>query len=548
MSTPAPEITVFTKSGGPLTKHIRIAEDGSIVSDGSACTMQHGRARRVKVNGIADLAALVERLDSNQALALGALRADLPEDVEIVTKHKLNGHPRPDVIARTGDDILYRKGRPAFALLDYDTKGMPPDIAARIAALGGFGKALATVMPDLSTTARMIRRSTSAGLMRTDTGAQLPGSNGLHGYVAVGDGANIERFLKTLHARCWLHGLGWLMVGVAGQLLDRSIVDRRVGASERLVFEGPPKLKPPLAQDPASRRPIMVKGGVLDTIAACPPLTLVERERLRKLQAEASQRLLPERNAAREAFVAHQTKRMIERTGLSQEAAARVIERQCAGILLPNIELAFTDPELQGLTVADVLADPARFDGAALADPIEGVEYGRSTAKIMRRADGTPWIHSFAHGRTVYELKFDLAAARAIIEKAPNPAAAFVKLALTADLDEIELDQLLHEVAGRAGVGVRVLAAKLKAARQQRDKRQRQEDRERRLAERNDPRPSIPAPAMDAPWLPQAATIHEVVMEADGPRRPRQDIDDGFALKRKYSVPDTHAFTSQQEE
>ena len=39
-----------------------------------------------------------------------------------------------------------------------------------------------------------------------------------------------------------------------------------------------------------------------------------------------------------------------------------------------------------------------------LADPLEGVEYGRGKAKIMRRADGTVWIHSFAHGRTDYEL------------------------------------------------------------------------------------------------------------------------------------------------
>ena len=52
---------------------------------------------------------------------------------------------------------------------------------------------------------------------------------------------------------------------------------------------------------------------------------------------------------------------------------------------------------------------PASFEGETLADPLEGVEYGRCKAKIMRRADGTPWINSFAHGRTVYELKLDAA-------------------------------------------------------------------------------------------------------------------------------------------
>ena len=39
--------------------------------------------------------------------------------------------------------------------------------------------------------------------------------------------------------------------------------------------------------------------------------------------------------------------------------------------------------------VAAVLADPARFVGATLADPLEGSDYGRTKAMIMRRADGS---------------------------------------------------------------------------------------------------------------------------------------------------------------
>ena len=85
------------------------------------------------------------------------------------------------------------------------------------------------------------------------------------------------------------------------------------------------------------------------------------------------------------------------------------MERQCDGVLLPNVELPFDDEDLAGCTVADVLADPDRFVGATLADPLEGIAYGRGKAKIMRRADGSLWIHSFAHGRTIYELKRDLA-------------------------------------------------------------------------------------------------------------------------------------------
>ena len=54
-----------------------------------------------------------------------------------------------------------------------------------------------------------------------------------------------------------------------------------------------------------------------------------------------------------------------------------MIARQCRGILLPDVALPFDDADLAGITVADVLADPARFEGATLADPLEGIDYGR---------------------------------------------------------------------------------------------------------------------------------------------------------------------------
>ena len=90
--------------------------------------------------------------------------------------------------------------------------------------------------------------------------------------------------------RC-MTGAGWLgwagtMVSTSGALLERSIIDRMVGGPERLVFEGGPVLVPPLQQDKASRRAIAVDGEMLDTVAVCPPLTIVERARLDELKAK----------------------------------------------------------------------------------------------------------------------------------------------------------------------------------------------------------------------------------------------------------------------
>jgi hypothetical protein len=540
------EITVLTKQGGPLTKRISLAQDGTVKADGSACIMTQGDAHRLHIAGVAELATTISQLDSTQAIALGALRAGLPDQVKVVTKSKLNG--AVNVIARTSDHIKYQNGRPAFVLLDFDTKGMPPDVAARLKNLGGFWAALVTVLPELSDVAHIIRRSTSAGLMRLDTGEEITGSSGLHGYVVIVNGADAERFLATLHARCWLHGLGWYMVGVAGQLLERGIVDRMVGAPERLVFEGPPILEPPLVHDAESRRAKVHAGEILDTLTVCPPLTAVERYMLGKLRAEASQRLLPERTKAREAFIDRQARRLVERTGMAKDQAARVIEQQCRGVLLADVLLPFDDDELAGATVANVLDDPARFEGCTMADPIEGIEYGRCKAKIMRGADGRPWINSFAHGLSIYRLRYDARAVRVRIERAEDQIDTFVKLALSAQLDDIEIKQLTDEVARRTGVGVRAIAATLKSAKQEQQGRRSQERRERHLAERSDPRPQLQNPSVDAPWLPEMNVINDVMAIAMRVRRPRRDIDNDIARKRRHLIPNTHAFTSHQEE
>jgi hypothetical protein len=449
---PPIQLTVFTKDDGPLTKVISLAKDGLVKSDGSSCVMTSGKAERYYLKDITELAELIERLDSNQAIALGALRPELPDEIEITTKDRLDG-VRYDLIARTANSIIYEKEQPALALFDFDTKDMSPEVAQRIDALGGFWEALAEVVPELKDAARVVRRSTSAGLSRCDTGEKLPGSNGMHGYIAARDGSDIPRFLDTLHQRCWLAGWGWMTVGVAGQFLERSIIDRTVSGAERLVFEGPPIIKRPLAQDQEERRAVTVDGETIDTHKAVEPLTVVEQQTLRKLKVEAQKPLMAERNKKRDAHM----RDLIERRKLSVSEAKKTIECADRGVLLPSAPLAFDNPQLNNFTVADILDDPAGFEGVTLADPNEGVEYGRCKAKVLRRADGIPWIHSFAHGRTIYQLKYDASAVRARLDKGDG-----VELILAAELDPVEEKQLVDEIARRDRVSVKVVAAKLK--------------------------------------------------------------------------------------
>ena len=129
-------ITIFEKSSGPLSKHIAVGPDGRLTSDASQCRMWEGTAKRAIANTARELAEIVGTCTSRQALALGYLCDDIPDNALVCTKAELERHP--NAIARTRDFIIYRKGVPAWVLIDFDTKGMPPEIAALIRESGGL--------------------------------------------------------------------------------------------------------------------------------------------------------------------------------------------------------------------------------------------------------------------------------------------------------------------------------------------------------------------------------------------------------------------------
>ncbi len=156
-------------------------------------------------------------------------------------------------------------------------------------------------------------------------------------------------------------------------------------------------------------------------------------------------------------------------------------------MLLPGVVLEFDDPELAGCTVGDVLDDPDAFVGETLADPIEGVEDGRCKAKIMRGGDGTPCIHSFAHGRIHLraQIRRERSAGVARLATATDAVPTLVRLVGMADLDAVETDG-----AAAAGEGLserrraRYQRALLKAADKEQDARRNAAARTRAAATR----------------------------------------------------------------
>ena len=319
--------------------------------------------------------------------------------VEIARKQDLDASA-PGTIARTGDYLYFEPGKPAYMLFDHDRKGMTDAVKMKLKEVGGFWNAMTQAIPGLAGAARVTRRSTSTGLYNAKTSESLSGSLNRHVYISAKDGSDIARALTTVQDRLWLAGYGYFVVGAAGQLLVRSIIDAAVYGPERLVFEGAPELVPPVAQDATKRQARAFRGTIIDTALAIPSLNEEESARLAELKAQAAQSLEGAVAAKRKVWAAAFAKKH----GLSEKEVERIASQALKHVLEDNFELTFDDRRLGRRTVAEVVAEPDKYVGEALADPLEGVRYGRNKAKVYRQYNRELIIHSFAHGGINYRL------------------------------------------------------------------------------------------------------------------------------------------------
>jgi hypothetical protein len=519
-----PQITVISKRETPALMSKRISLDGAgkLKSDGSECRMTTGTAARAFAGTASDLAQIIASCGSDQAIALGTLGHELPEAVDVTVPSRLDRHP--GAITRSRKFIDYRPGSPAWALIDFDTKGMPDGIFDRIEAAGGMWNALLTVAPELASAARVSRASTTAGLFRSDTGEPIPGSNGMHHYVLAGDAGDVQRFLKDLHDRCWLHGFGWHMIGAAGQLLERSLIDRMVGFGERLCFEGAPLILPPLAQDREKRVPEVFAGEAIQSDRVVPRLTEYERHRVIEAKRASVEALGKPAAAVRNEHDRKLAEKISAKSGMPFLTAMRHVAARHRGILFPDVELEFDHLGL--VTVGAVLADPDRFVGETLADPLEGVDYGRCKAMVMKDADGTLLIHSFAHGRCIYFLRQDLKSAKAAFAQAPADAMVDHALAILAraELEDDEVEEFVKHVSKAANVGVRALTKRVK-----KDRAARHAEKQRdSMGSSTDGRIIRPRPEPDGELLPIVTFVDEILAADENEEPPMRNASGAF--------------------
>ena len=363
------QITQFTKpvADGGMTKTIKLGPDGKPSPDGSACRMWRGEARVYDLMDVHELAFLIDKCSTQQALAVGSIKPEFLNgggSVQVVKKDAL-ASPTPGVIARTNKHLWFPPGEDGAMVVDHDRKGMPANVEAKIAGRG-LWDVLIEVAPGLAQAGRVERASTSAGLMNMATGECFD-SGGQHIFIHVADAADIPRATKALHDRCTLAGYGWAIASKSGQILKRSIADRAVGTAEHLSFEGPPVVVAPLIQDADTRKPRAFDGGIADTKTAIPDLRATQKSTLKAMRATMALAFAAEAAEAKRVHVDAHVSRVLKdpkrKTSIPAGLLRDRLMQSYNGRLAPEFLLEFDDPNVGVKSVAEVLADPARFIG-----------------------------------------------------------------------------------------------------------------------------------------------------------------------------------------
>jgi hypothetical protein len=400
------EITLFTSKSGVLTKTIRRGADGKLESI-SANLMYFGSACRLDINRMGELADLLNSgLDYKQAIANGVIRADKPDRVTVTRVQAMETLEQAgaahDCIARSKQYIEYREQDTLF-YGDTDLAQAPARVRDQLAAGCRPWDVFRAVCPGLDGCGHAMRRSTSSGIIDTETGQVFADNGGWHTFWGISDGTDLEAFTKWLHDSCVLVGFGWGFVTACGTILRRSIIDLAVASASRLIYEAAPIVEAPLWQDPEKRRATYADGPAFDSRS--------RRERTAAEKAAIDAAWRAEEDSVRERavvvradWIERKASEMHTRTGKSLEHCRRVAEKWIQCELFPEAVLEFR--YLGFVSVAEVWENPRRYHDQELADPREGSAYksGLSCAKLYLTKDGRPWINSFAHGGAQYAL------------------------------------------------------------------------------------------------------------------------------------------------
>jgi len=383
--------TVFKSDDSPLSKSYDICDDNIVKT--AAAQMSVGTATIVKIN-FSDFVNTLNQAGHSTAFGYGVFADEANITKKVVTKRMLPQHS--DSISRSKDYFSYQS-KPGILMIDYD----PDHHCEKILTPSEFMTILIKMLPGLNEAAYLFRDSVSAGVHIKEKPNNI--GKGFHLYIPVTNASDIPRFGEILFRRLWLKGYGYIACSANGSQLIRTITDAAVYSPERLDFVGTPILKNKklVCVEPEI---ISKNGGYLDT-QLTKNLTTIELEKYHYLVEMAKQETGHKSQKVKQKWLDKKIDTLIL-NGTKPVQAKKQIEKM---INSNNIMTLPTDFDLHfsnigKVKVHEVLNDPAKFNDQSLADPIEGVSYGTSTAKFWFN-NGNPVIKSFAHDGNYYHFE-----------------------------------------------------------------------------------------------------------------------------------------------
>jgi len=398
-------VALYENTSSKLTKSFHL-KDGKLQKKMPRMSVTH--YQRLQLHDLAELRDLILSCNHTQAIGHGYIPAVEPgQQIRIADKPRfdaMGGKPGELLqkgsntwASRTKDFFTYGTG-PALIMFDYDPDSSAPGAAAGITGPDDLLARLSKVHPCFNDVGYLRTYSTSAGIYDRKTGDCLKPAEGMHVYVVVEDGRDIERFRAALQHRLWLHGMGWIKISKSGAELDRCLIDTAVFTPERLDFVAGAYLKGDRLEQ---RRPApeLKPGGMLDTslIADLAPAELQQLDQLQRQHRRAK----PTREKKRAAVTQQASEYQRQHGGTERDAVRAVLKRK-NGELNPSDLITFDNGDV--VAVSDLVKHAATYHGQTCYDPVYP-EKGRGKAKFYANTStGRPAIHSFVDGGVVYQL------------------------------------------------------------------------------------------------------------------------------------------------
>lgn len=412
----ATDIT-FTRFTGPpgsrCTKSFELNAEGELLKD-SAPQFGRGKAETVALKGLDKLPDFLDGLSNNECISSGVFDQRF---CPVLTQRALTPEKESEGYRARSKQHMTEPDC-GLLLIDYDPNpDMPKHLQCN--SVTDVMEKLIAAIPELKQVGYVGSTSSSAGLYNSITKEPYSGG-GFHIYFTF-QGVKLSDIKRLLEIRLWNAGLGYIGFARNGAMLKRTLIDLAVFSPERLIFEAIPTLGDNLAQAP---RKWVCKNG----LPISSRLTVSANEEVeykQQVDAALSSPANIERSLQlKQSYTNEKASEYARVHGVTNDEARKLISKQL-GTLTPGNELKlYADHplEVEGshLTVGELLKQGHTYDGQYMPDPIEGSEYGASTAIFNFNGGRRPRITSFAHGQTTIYLLSEFGPLQSVVATTSN--------------------------------------------------------------------------------------------------------------------------------